>query len=76
METKKTVRTKKTVAKATKSVAKAKKEDNALKYDKLPAKSGYVEPSNYIPKELRKKYGLGEYYKEQPEKKTVKKTSK
>ena len=25
----------------------------------------YAEPSNYFPKELRKKYGLGEYAKEE-----------
>jgi hypothetical protein len=39
----------------------------------------YVEPAEYIPKELRKKYGLGEFAKETPkkdEKKTVTKDTK
>lgn len=39
----------------------------------------YVEPAEYIPKELRKKYGLGEYAKETPkkdEKKTETKKTK
>lgn len=30
-------------------------------YEKLPATGGYVEPSDYFPKEIRKKFGLGEY---------------
>lgn len=37
----------------------------------------YSEPSDYIPKDLRKKYGLGEYAKpETPKKKTAKKPKK
>lgn len=39
----------------------------------------YVEPAEYIPKELRKKYGLGEFAKETPkkdEKKTATKETK
>ena len=27
----------------------------------------YIEPEGYIPKELRKKYGLGEYAETKPE---------
>ena len=34
----------------------------------------YSEPSNYFPKEIRKKYGLGEYEEaKKPKKKVVKK---
>ena len=39
----------------------------------------YVEPAEYFPKELRKKYGLGEFAKETPkkdEKKTATKDTK
>ena len=42
-------------------------------------KKTYIEPSDYIPKELRKKYGLGEFNKDvdkKPAKKTAKKTTK
>jgi len=41
-------------------------------------KISYVEPSAYFPKELRKKYGLGEYWKDPEEKKkeTKKETKK
>lgn len=43
-------------------------------------KATYIEPSEYIPKELRKEFGLGEYselYKKRlEEKKTVNKTAK
>lgn len=47
-----------------------------ISYDKLPAKGGYIEPTDYIPKEDRKKYGLGEYAKKSTSgKKTVKATS-
>ena len=28
----------------------------------------YVEPKNYIPKEIQKKYGVGEFAKEEPKK--------
>ena len=31
-------------------------------------KAKYVEPADYFPKEIRKKYGLGEYAKETPKK--------
>ena len=35
----------------------------------------YSEPSNYFPKEIRKKYGLGEYEEaKKPKKKVVKKS--
>lgn len=30
----------------------------------------YAEPADYIPKELRKKYGLGEYAETKPDTKT------
>lgn len=36
----------------------------------------YVEPADYFPKELRKKYGLGEYEKKTSEKKTEKRKRK
>ena len=39
----------------------------------------YIEPEDYIPKDLRKKYKLGEYAEETPkkdEKKTTKETKK
>lgn len=37
----------------------------------------YSEPAEYIPKELRKKYGVGEYAeKAKTTKKTVKRTTK
>ena len=29
------------------------------------AESIYVEPASYFPEDVRKKYGLGEYYKEE-----------
>ncbi len=29
----------------------------------------YIEPADFFPKEIRKKYGLGEYYKEDGDKK-------
>ena len=32
-------------------------------------KANYVEPDDYIPKEIRKKYGLGEYAKKETEEK-------
>lgn len=36
----------------------------------------YIEPAGYIPKELRKKYGLGEYAETNTDKKTdTKKTT-
>ena len=35
-------------------------------------KINYSEPKDYIPKELRKKYGLGEFAKDEPKKKTEK----
>lgn len=38
--------------------------------------TGYAEPTDYFPKAIRKKYGLGEYYKEEapaPKKETPKK---
>lgn len=28
-------------------------------------KIGYSEPSSYIPKDIRKKYGVGEYYRQE-----------
>lgn len=37
-------------------------------------KISYVEPSAYFPKELRKKYGLGEYWKD-PKKEEKKSTT-
>lgn len=39
-------------------------------------KVNYVEPAEYIPKELRKKYGLGEFAKETPKKDEKKPTAK
>lgn len=39
----------------------AVKKEGGIKIDKLPAKGGYTEPSEYIPKNIRKKNGLGEY---------------
>ncbi len=36
----------------------------------------YAEPSDYIPKAIRKKYGLGEYDTSEGEKKTVTKKPK
>lgn len=36
-------------------------------YEELPQTGGYIEPENYIPKKWRKKYGLGEYAKKQPD---------
>lgn len=41
-------------------------------------KQVYSEPAEYFPKEIRKKYGLGEYAStnKKPVKKTVKKTKK
>lgn len=30
----------------------------------------YVEPKNYIPKEIQKKYGVGEFAKKEPSKET------
>ena len=38
-------------------------------------KIGYTEPKDYFPKEIRKKYGIGEYSKTTT-KKTVKKPNK
>jgi hypothetical protein len=41
---------------------------------KATKKVTYSEPADYFPKEMRKKYGLGEYAdKKTPAKKTVKK---
>jgi len=34
-------------------------------------KNTYVEPTEYIPKELRKKYGLGEFAKQNDAKKSA-----
>lgn len=39
-------------------------------------KSSYSEPKDFIPKEIRKKYGLGEYASNSTTKKTVKKTKR
>lgn len=36
-------------------------------------KSSYSEPNSYFPKEVRKKYGLGEYASKSTTKKSVKK---
>ena len=36
-------------------------------------KRGYVEPTDYFPKDVRKKYGIGEYAKKTGTKKTGKK---
>lgn len=32
----------------------------------MPKKINYSEPKDYIPKELRKKYGLGEFAPQEP----------
>lgn len=32
----------------------------------MPKKINYSEPEDYIPKELRKKYGLGEFAPQEP----------
>ena len=34
----------------------------------------YAEPTGYFPESIRKEFGLGEYAKEEPKKKTEKKT--
>lgn len=34
----------------------------------MPKKINYSEPKDYIPKDLRKKYGLGEFAKDEPNK--------
>lgn len=39
-------------------------------YEELPQTGGYIEPEDYIPKKLRKKYGLGEYAKKKTDQKT------
>ena len=39
-------------------------------------KNGYAEPSNYFPKDVRKKAKLGEYATEAETKKKVKRTKK
>ncbi|MBQ6265849.1 MAG: hypothetical protein IJK60_10420 [Clostridia bacterium] len=38
-------------------------------------RKGYMEPADYFPKDLRKKYGLGEYFDVGPEKTFKKKTT-
>lgn len=39
-------------------------------------KLAYVEPSDYFPKEIRKKVGIGEYANKETKKKTVKKATR
>ncbi len=55
---------------------KTKREDHSKKMTKK--RMGYVEPENYFPKEIRKKYKLGEFAEdnETASKKPVKKNSK
>lgn len=43
---------------------------------KSTKKLGYVEPSDYFPKEIRKKVGIGEYANKETKKKTVKKATR
>jgi len=40
------------------------------------AKIKYTEPSDYIPKEIRKELGLGEFAKKEEKKSTTKKENK
>ena len=37
-------------------------------YKKMANKINYSEPKDYIPKDLRKKYGLGEFAQDEPKK--------
>ena len=50
----------------------------ALKRRKIimAKKVKYSEPAEYFPKEIRKKYGLGEYAEKETPKKEIKKTTK
>ena len=42
----------------------------------MAKKVKYSEPAEYFPKEIRKKYGLGEYAEKETPKKEVKKETK
>ena len=53
-------------------MATTKKTNNTIQYDKI-GKKGYTESSDYFPKDLRKKYGIGEFEKKTTKGKTSKK---
>lgn len=46
------------------------KKSGGVKVDKLPKKGGYKEPTDYFPKDVRKKHGIGEYAKKSTTKKS------
>lgn len=41
----------------------ADKKSGGIKFDTLSKKRGYTEPTDYFPKDVRKKNGIGEYAK-------------
>lgn len=69
---KKKVRTMKDVVKEAKKKLKAEK-NMPVTYETIPEQLGYIEPEDYFPEEIRKKYGLGEYYDVGPSKKKFRK---